>query len=69
MLLTSLCLTQTVTAVAAIQDSAVRAHFCSIYWLVVGADAVGARIGALQGIMYKQLTGKAMKSDEKDDHE
>ena len=60
---------QTVTAVAAIQDSAVRAHFCSIYWLVVGADAVGERIGALQAILYKQLTGKAVKGDENDDHE
>ena len=70
MVLTLLCcLIQTVTAVAAIQDSAVRAHFCSIYWLVVGADAVGARIGALQAILYKQLTGKAVKGDENDDHE
>ena len=57
------------TAVAAIQDSAVRAHFCSIYWLVVGADAVGGRIGALQAILYKQLTGKAVKAGEHDDHE
>ena len=60
---------QTVTAVAAIQDSAVRRHFCSIYWLVVGADAVGGRIGALQVMLYKQLTGKALKGDENDDHE
>ena len=55
---------QTVTAVAAIQDSAVRRHFCSIYWLVVGADAVGGRIGALQAMLYKQLTGKAVKGEE-----
>ena len=54
---------------AAIQDSAVRMHFCSIYWLVVGADAVGGRIGALQAILYEQLTGKAVKGDENDDHE
>ena len=60
---------QTVTAVAAIQDSAVRAHFCSIYWLVVGADAVGGRIGALQAMLYKQLAGKTVKGDENDDHE
>ena len=69
MVLTVHCLIQTVTAVAAIQDSAVRAHFCSIYWLVVGADAVGGRIGALQAMLYKQLTGKALKGDENDDHE
>ena len=63
------CLLQTVTAVAAIQDSAVRMHFCSMHWLVVGADAVGGRIRALQEILYKQLTGKAAKGDEKDDQE
>ena len=62
---------QTVTAVAAIKETAVRKQFAygGIYWLVVGADAVGGRIRALQEILYKQLTGKAAKGDEKDDHE
>eukprot|EP00935_MAST-01C_sp_MAST-1C-sp1_P001514 g1514.t1 len=34
-----------------------------------GRDAVGEKIGMLQGALFKQLTGKIMKADEKDDHE
>ena len=40
-----------------------------MYWLAVGADAVGGRIGALQATLYKQLTGKPVKGDDNDDHE
>jgi len=35
---------KTVTAVAVVQGRAVRAHFSHIYWLTVGADAVGGKI-------------------------
>ena len=61
---------KTVTAVAAVQDRAVRVRFSNIYWLTVGADAVGERILALQAMLYKQLTGKGMQDEEaKDEHE
>ena len=61
---------KTVTAVAAVQDRSVRVHFRNIYWLTVGADAVGERILALQAMLYKQLTGKGMQDEEaKDEHE
>ena len=32
---------KTMTAVAVLQDTSVRAFFSDIYWLTVGADAVG----------------------------
>ena len=35
---------KTVTAVAAVQETDVRVWFSEIYWLAVGADAVGERI-------------------------
>ena len=59
------------TAVVAVQDRAVRVRFSNIYWLTVGADAVGERILALQAMLYKQLTGKGMQDDKeaKDEHE
>ena len=60
---------KTVTAVAAVQDSAVRMHYSSIFWLTVGADAVGERIKQLQAVMFKQLTGKGIRGEEKDEHE
>ena len=46
-----------------------RVRFHDIYWLTVGADAVGERILALQAMLYKQLTGKAMKGEGKEGHE
>ena len=60
---------KTVTAVAAVQERAVRAHFSDVYWLTVGADAVGERIQHLQATLYRQIAGKPMKGDGKDDHE
>ena len=63
---------KTVTVVAVLQERAVREHFSHIYWLTVGADAVGEKIKQLQGVLHTQLTGKAMKSaevQEKDEHE
>ena len=36
---------KTVTAVAAVQDTSVRKLFRHLFWLTVGADAVGERIG------------------------
>ena len=59
---------KTVTAVAAVQDRAVCAFFCNVYWLTVGADAVGERILALQAMLYRQLTGKSMKAEENDEN-
>jgi hypothetical protein len=55
---------KTVVAVAVLQEMAVRQHFESIYWLTVGADAVGEKIRQLQSALYKQLTGKGVLSTE-----
>jgi hypothetical protein len=56
---------KTVTAVAVVQEASIRTHFSNIYWLVVGQDAaVGGKLRQLQSILYKQLTGKAVKSEE-----
>ena len=46
-----------------------RIHFCSLYWLAVGADAVGERIKHLAAMLYKQLSGKSMKEGGQDEHE
>jgi hypothetical protein len=56
---------KTVTAVAVVQEAAIRTHFSNIYWLVVGQDAtVGGKLRQLQSILYKQLSGKTVKSEE-----
>jgi hypothetical protein len=56
---------KTVTAVAVVQEVVIRTHFSSIYWLVIGQDAtVGGKLQQLQSILYKQLTGKAVKSED-----
>eukprot|EP00935_MAST-01C_sp_MAST-1C-sp1_P002883 g2883.t1 len=47
----------------------VRLWFSEIYWLTVGADAVGERIKGLQGALLRQLTGKGMDNDGQDEHE
>ena len=60
---------KTVTAVAAVRDPAVRHLYSEIYWLTVGADAMGEKVKQLQAMMYKQLTGKEAKVHEKDEHE
>ena len=60
---------KTVTAVAVVQERAVRTLFGSICWLTVGADAVGEKIQQLAAALYKQIAGKPMKGDGKDDHE
>eukprot|EP00935_MAST-01C_sp_MAST-1C-sp1_P000015 g15.t1 len=60
---------KTVTAVAAVQDTALRRHFCFLYWLTVGADAVGGRIKQLQAMLFRKVTGKEGKAEEKDEHE
>jgi hypothetical protein len=54
----------TVTAVAVVEEKAVRQHFSHIYWLTVGADAVGGRIRQLQSVLHEQLTEKGMSSAE-----
>ena len=60
---------QTVTAVAAVQETAIRQHFRNVYWLTVGNDAVGERIKQLQTQLFKQLTGKTVKAEEKEKQE
>ena len=55
---------KTVTAVAVLQEVAVRSFFSDIYWLTVGADAVGERMKELMGAFHKQLTGKNLSSEE-----
>jgi hypothetical protein len=55
---------KTVTVVAVVQEKAVREHFSHIYWLTVGADAVGENIRQLQSALHTQLTGKDMTSAE-----
>ena len=55
---------KTATAVAVVQENAVREHFGHIYWLTVGADAVGGRIRQLQSALYTQLTEKGLSSAE-----
>jgi hypothetical protein len=55
---------KTVTVVAVVQEKALREHFAHIYWLTVGADAVGEKIRQLQSALYSQLTGKGMTSTE-----
>ena len=55
---------------AAVKDAAVRRHFSDIYFLTVGADAVGDRIRQLQAQLHKQMTGKTMSdAHENDTHE
>ncbi len=62
---------KTVTAVAAVQDRAIRAHFYDggIFWLTVGADAVGEKIQMLAAMLYQQLTGKSLKAEDKDEQQ
>eukprot|EP00935_MAST-01C_sp_MAST-1C-sp1_P001221 g1221.t1 len=55
---------KTVTAVAVLQEVAVRSFFSDVCWLAVGADAVGERIKELMGTLHKQLTGKSLSSEE-----
>jgi hypothetical protein len=56
---------KTVTAVAMVQEVAIRTHFSNMYWLVVGQDAtIGGKLRQLQSILYKQMTDKAVKSEE-----
>ena len=41
-----------------------------MYWLTVGADAVGAKLKQLAAMLYKQLSGKEAKApQQKDEHE
>ena len=55
---------KSMAAVAVLQEKAIRAHFSNIYWLVVGADAVDLKLQQLQSMLYKQLSGKSVKSDD-----
>ena len=57
------------TAVSVVREHAIRVHFSDIYWLTVGADAVGEKIAQLQAMLYKQLAGKTEKDEEKDEQE
>ena len=56
----------TVTAVAAIKDTAIRRHYSFIYWLVVGTDAV---ITQLQAVLYTKISGKGTEAEGKSEDE
>ena len=52
------------TAVAVLQETAIRKAYSHVYWVTVGADAVGDKIRMLQGQFHKQLTGKSTSREE-----
>ena len=54
---------------AAVRITVVRQHYSDLYWLAVSADAIGAKIKQLMLALYKQMTGKEVRSEEKDEHE
>ena len=56
---------KTVTAVAVVRETAIRRRFSQIYWLTVGADAVGEKVKQLQAVLHKQISGKGIQPDEK----
>ena len=57
---------KTVTAVATVQEDEIRRHYVhGMYWVTVGADAVGEKIKQLQAILYKQMTGASIDGTEK----
>ena len=60
---------KTVTAVAAVRQNNVRSFFRHIFWLNIGADAVGSWLRQLQAALYTQISGKGAKAEEKDEHE
>jgi hypothetical protein len=63
---------KTVTVVAVVRENAVRGHFSNIYWLTIGADAVGEKIRQLQSSLHTQLTGEGASStdlQQKDEQE
>eukprot|EP00935_MAST-01C_sp_MAST-1C-sp1_P000326 g326.t1 len=55
---------KTVTAVAVLQQVSVRDFFSDVYWVAVGADAVGERMKELMCTLHKQLTGKSLSSED-----
>jgi hypothetical protein len=55
---------KSMAAVAVLQEKAIRVHFSNIYWLAVGADAVDLKLQQLQSMLYTQLSGKSVKSDD-----
>eukprot|EP00935_MAST-01C_sp_MAST-1C-sp1_P001511 g1511.t1 len=50
---------KTVTAVATVQERRIRAFYKHLFWLTVGADAVGERIKLLQVMLYRKMTAAA----------
>ena len=60
---------KTVTAVAVVRETAIRRRFSQIYWLTVGADAVGEKVKQLQAVLHKQISGKGIQAEEKDEQE
>ena len=44
-------------------------HYREIYWLAVGADAVGSELKQLQSTLHQQLTGRGVQSEEVQDKE
>eukprot|EP00935_MAST-01C_sp_MAST-1C-sp1_P001841 g1841.t1 len=58
---------KTVAAVAVLQDTKVRRFYRELHWLTVGADAVGSQLKQLQIALYRRLSGKGAKAEEKDE--
>ena len=50
------------TAVAVLQEQALRKHFLNVYWMTVGADAVDDQLKQLMIKFHKQLSGKSTSS-------
>ena len=50
-------------------ETAIRRRFSQIYWLTVGADAVGEKVKQLQAVLHRQISGKGTQADEKDEQE
>ena len=46
---------KTVTAVAVMQEKAVRERFMEMHWVTVGGDVIGENVKQLQAILYQRL--------------
>ena len=54
---------------AVVRETAIRRRFSQIYWMAVGADAVDDQLKHCQAMLYKQISGKTIQPEEKDEQE